>query len=84
MTLCLQLERDRNMDSNQQIRTEAVKTILTTGVKWDTIKACRDLTDSELEFVRVYLEMNTAPPRARRSDAGTKRVKPVAEISKAS
>ena len=58
---------------NQPIRTESVKTVLTSSVPWVTIKACRDLTDAELEFVRVYLEMNTSPPRARRSDAGTTR-----------
>ena len=61
---------------NQPIRTESVKTVLTSSAPWATIKACRDLTDAELEFVRVYLEMNTAPPRARRSDAGKSRTKP--------
>ena len=64
------------MENQQQIRTEAVKTVLTSNVSMDTIKACRELSDIELEFVRVYLAMNTAPPRARRSDAGTKRTKP--------
>ncbi len=77
------------MDSNQQpIRTEQVKIVITCGLSMATIKACRELTEPELEFIRVYLEMNQAPPRARRSDAGTKRTKPdqrsIAEISRGS
>jgi len=65
------------MDNQQQpIRTEAVKTVLTSSVSMETIKACRDLTTAELEFVRVFLEMNAPAPRARRSDAGKSRTKP--------
>jgi hypothetical protein len=77
------------METNQQpIRTEAVKTVLTSSVSMDTIKACRELTDMELEFVRVFLDMNAPTPRAKRRDAGKPRVKPdqrsIAEISRGS
>ncbi len=71
-----------------KIRTEAVKIVLTCGLSMATIKACRELTEPELEFLRVYLELNQAPPRARRSDAGKTRTKPdqrsIAEISRGS
>ena len=75
-----------DQENRPQIRTEAVKTVLASNIPMDTITACRDLSAAELEFIRVYLEMNQAPPRARRSDAGKPRTKPdtrsVAAISR--
>jgi hypothetical protein len=74
------------MDNQQPIRTEAVKTVLTSNVSMDAIMACRDLTEPELEFVRVYLAMNAPAPRKQRSDTGKSRNKPdtrsIAEISR--
>ena len=61
------------MSEQTSIRTEAVKTVLTSDTPFEVIKACRDLTTNELEFIRVYQEMNSPAPRARRRDAGTKR-----------
>ncbi len=60
-------------EQKPNIRTEAVKAVLASETPFDIIQQCRDLTNNELEFVRVYLEMNTAPPRARRRDAGKPR-----------
>jgi len=60
------------------VRTEVVKGIIDSDTPFETIKACRDLTNTELEFVRVYLDMNAPPPRRKRSDAGVRRTKPAA------
>jgi len=57
------------------VRTEVVKAIIDSDTPFDTIRACRDLTNTELEFIRVYLDMNAPPPRRKRSDAGSKRPK---------
>jgi hypothetical protein len=51
------------------------------------VDAVSVLTESEKMVVKLVQELTTdppKPPRARRSDAGTKRNKAVADISKAS
>lgn len=55
------------------VRTEVVKGIIDSETPFETISACRDLTNNELEFIRVYLAMNAPTPRAPRKDRGTKR-----------
>lgn len=62
-------------EQKSSVRTESVKAVLTSNIPLTTIMACRNLTDSELEFVRVYTEMNAPAPRKPRKDIGVARTK---------
>lgn len=57
------------------IRTDVVKQIIASETPIEVITACRDLTNNELEFIRVHMQITLPAPRKPRKDIGQARPK---------